>query len=454
MRRHLTLPAVLAAAALIGFAACDDGSGTTTPAPAPAPAPTPAEPLSIMQVSGEITSDTTWVAGTDYLLRGAVFVNDGVTLTIEAGTRIYGDSATNGTLIVARGGVLMAMGTAEAPIVMTSDQPDGERARGDWGGLIINGNAPLNIPGGEGEGDTGSYGGDNPADSSGVLNYVRVEFAGTEFSPDNELNGIAFQGVGNGTEVDFVQVHYNKDDGVEFFGGTVDARHLVVTGIADDSFDWTEGWTGRGQFWVAQQRGDDADNGIEADNNAENNDLRPRSAPTLYNVTLIGDPGTEAGDESDIGMLLREGTAGHYANFIVVGFKDEGLRLDHVATYQQVVQGDLVVRNSIFHDNVKGSFGDGGNKGEGDPSVTELVARANAAGAGIMEVDPMLEHPYYHPDQGDGIDEFGVCPREGSPALTGGAVPPADGFFDPVTYIGACDEGGDWFASWINLAAN
>ncbi|MXX86075.1 MAG: hypothetical protein F4Y71_06420 [Acidobacteria bacterium] len=461
MRRHPGSLAVLAAASLIGLAACDDGRGSTTtpapaPAPAPAPSPAPDEPPAQMVVSGHIEEDTTWVAATAYILEGAVFVPEGVTLTIEAGTQIYGESATNGTLIVERGGMLMAMGTADAPIVMTSDQEPGSRARGDWGGLILNGNAPLNIPGGvgEGEGDTGAYGGDDPADNSGVLNYVRVEYAGTEFSPDNELNGIAFQGVGNGTEVDYVQVHYNKDDGVEWFGGTVDAKHLVMTGIADDSFDWTEGWTGRGQFWIAQQRGDDADQGIEADNNAENNDLTPRSAPTLYNVTLIGDPGTEAGDESDIGMLLREGTAGEYANFIVAGFKDEGLRLDHVATYQQVLAGDLTVRNSIFHDNLKGSFGDGDGRGEGQPTAAELVALANVGGAGIMEVDPMLEHPYYHPGHGDEIEEFGVCPTAGSPALTGGAVPPADGFFDPVTYIGACDEGGDWFASWINLAAN
>ena len=106
----------------------------------------------------------------------------------------------------------------------------GLRDRADWGGLIINGNAPINVPGGEaiGEGDTGRYGGTNPDDSSGVLRYVRVEYAGTEFSPDNELNGIAFQGVGRGTQVEFVQVHFNQDDGIEFFGGTVDVKYAVV----------------------------------------------------------------------------------------------------------------------------------------------------------------------------------------------------------------------------------
>ena len=149
-------------------------------------------------------------------------------LEIEAGTTIYGDSATNGTLVIARGSQIHAHGTAAAPIVMTSDQLEGERARGDWGGLIINGYAPLNIEGGEaeGEGDTGTYGGDDPTDSSGILEYVRVEFAGTEFSPDNELNGIAFQGVGSGTTVENVMVKFNKDDGLEFFGGTVEVKYV------------------------------------------------------------------------------------------------------------------------------------------------------------------------------------------------------------------------------------
>jgi len=206
----------------------------------------------------------------------------------------------------------------------------GSRGRANWGGLVISGDAPLNVPGGEafGEGDTGVYGGNDPNDSSGVLRYVRVEYAGIEFSPDNELNGIAFQGVGRGTVVEFVQVHFNKDDGLEFFGGTVDVKYAVMTGIGDDSFDWTEGWQGRGQFWIAQQYGDDADQGIEADNNAENNDLEPRANPTLYNLTLIGDPDFDQGSESDEGILLREGTAATIKNSIVMGFKEVGLNIN------------------------------------------------------------------------------------------------------------------------------
>ena len=174
--------------------------------------------------------------------------------------------------------------------MFTSDQLEGQKARGDWGGLIINGNAPINgcdedLCSAEGEGSTGLYGGDNTEDNSGTLRYVRVEYAGTQFSEDNELNGIAFQGVGSGTTVEYIQVHMNADDGVEFYGGSVNVKYVVLTGIGDDSMDWTDGWNGKAQFVLAKQASDDGDNGIEADNNKANNDFEPRSNPTLANMT-------------------------------------------------------------------------------------------------------------------------------------------------------------------------
>src|SRR5688572_27720101 len=148
----------------------------------------------VVVVTGEVTGSETWVNTNYYVLRGAVFVRSGATLNIQAGTRIIGESGSVGTLIIDRGGRLMAIGTREQPIVFTSDQPIGQRGRGDWGGIIVNGRAPINFESGEasGEGDTGAYGGTDPNDNSGVLRYLRVEFSGVEFSPDNELNGIAF----------------------------------------------------------------------------------------------------------------------------------------------------------------------------------------------------------------------------------------------------------------------
>jgi hypothetical protein len=408
----------------------------------------------VVLVSGTIGVDTTWTPNNVYILQGAVFV-DNATLTIQAGTRIIGETATNGTLIIARTARIMALGRQDAPVVMTSDQPAGSRDRADWGGLIINGNAPLNVPGGEGigEGDTGRYGGTNPDDSSGVLNFVRVEYAGTEFSPDNELNGIAFQGVGRGTQVEFVQVHFNKDDGIEFFGGTVDVKYAVTTGIADDSFDWTDGWQGRGQFWIAQQHGDDADQGIEADNNAENNDLIPRSNPRLYNLTLIGDPDFDQGAESDTGILLREGTAATIKNTIVTGFKESGLELDGGATFTVAADGGIVLESMIFWQN-NPNFSSDSSEDPRPPFTTEQFAMQSA---NVVVVDPNLRDPFdlVSPD---------FRPAPDANATNGTvpfALPPNDGFFDPARFIGAMGQSpdfnfdepylGNWVQGWTNF---
>ena len=408
-------------------------------------------------VSGRITSDTTWGSGTYWVLRGAVFVESPARLTIDAGTEIFGEFATNGTLIIARGAQILANGTASAPIVFSSDQPIGERGRADWGGLIINGRAPLNVPGGEGvgEGDTGTYGGNDPADDSGHLRYVRVEFAGTEFSPDNELNGIAFQGVGSNTEVDHVMVKYNKDDGLEFFGGTVAVKHVVLQGIADDSVDWTDGWTGKGQFIIVMQSGDDADQGIEADNNGDNNNLTPRSNPTLYNLTLIGDPDTDEGSESDIGMLLREGTSATIRNFIVLGFKEASIDIDHTATYDQVDNGSLTLGSGIIHGNCIVSRCDGQFRPDSDDAAATTPTKDFVTGsANVSFADPMLAAPFRlsNPD---------YRPAAASPALNGAvtpATPPNDGFFDVAQFIGAVGPAGGgkdtWWQGWTDFATN
>ncbi len=394
---------------------------------------------SIEILEGRITSDRTLTSDKSYLLKGAVFVDNGATLTIEPGTFIFGEGATNGTLIVAQGGKLMADGTADRPIVFTSDAVEGQRDRGQWGGLIINGRAPVNTGAiAQGEGDTGTYGGSDPTDNSGVLRYVRVEFAGIEFSPDNELNGIAFQGVGSGTTVEYVQVHYNQDDGIEFFGGTVNAKYLYCTGIRDDSFDWTDGWTGKGQFWVAQQRGDDADNGFESDNEGDNNEAMPRSNPTIYNVTLVGDPN---GPESDTGLLLREGTAGTLRNFIVIGFNKGGLDIDTGSSIQLANSGELSVQNTIFYNNkVDGTPGNF----EVDDDEIDEAAWARMPSFNNAEVDPMLMAPY-----STSTPDF--TPESNSPAADGTvpvASPPDDGFFTSVNFIGGVDPLRNWLAGW------
>ncbi|MBA3948690.1 MAG: hypothetical protein H0X44_01945 [Acidobacteria bacterium] len=378
-----------------------------------------------------LTNDTYW------LLRGAVFFQNTSRLAIQPGTTIIGETATRGALIIDRGAQIIADGTREAPIVFTSDQPVGFRARGDWGGLIINGRAPLNLPGGLGlgEGDTGAYGGDDPNDNSGILRFVRVEFAGIEFSPDNELNGIAFQGVGRGTIVENIQVSHNKDDGIEMFGGTVDIKRAVLTYIGDDSIDWTFGWSGRLQFAIVQQRGDNADRGIEADNNGNNNDLLPRSNPTIYNITLVGDRSTTHGPESTNGMTLREGTAGTIRNAIVYGFKGNGVQVSTNATLAQAASGALSLKNTIIF-----------NNGTNLHSSTAGL-QANAGGTLFIQ-DPQLLEPF-------NLTAPQFRPAPGSPAMTlAFAVPPNDGFFEVARFIGALSATAeeDWTRGWTNFA--
>ncbi|MCG6928586.1 MAG: T9SS C-terminal target domain-containing protein [Acidobacteria bacterium] len=414
----------MGALALAGCGGDSNDGGPTTP-----------DQGQVVIKSGEITADETWTSNNEYLIQGALFVRSGATLTIQAGTTIFGDQATTGTLVIAQGGRLVAQGTATSPIVFTSSAAVGSRARGQWGGVILNGYAPLNVPGGQaqGEGGTGLYGGNDPSDSSGILRYVRVEFAGIEFSPDNELNGIAFQGTGAGTACDHLQVKDNLDDGFEFFGGTTSCKYMVSSANADDSFDWTDGWRGRGQFWIAQQRGDEADNGFECDNNAENRDAEPRSAPRIYNVTLIGDPDENEGTQSDVGMVLREGTAGEFRNFIVMGFKEYGV--DVRDRSQELVNNGLSMANAITWQNKQGDYNGEGGKWRNDPTN--------------VRVDPQLGAPYNttNPD---------FMPAANGPARNGTvpvASPPSGDFFESANFIGGMG-GTDWTEGWTDYSPN
>lgn len=410
-----------------------------------------AEAVGVDEVlAGEITTDKTLSGDKAYLLRGGVFVGfdeparPEVTLVIEPGCTIMGESASDGMLVIRRTGRIEAEGTASEPIVFTSDRAN--PGRGDWGGVIINGEARLNT-GAEayGEGDTGPYGGEFDNDDSGVIRYVRIEYAGREISPDNELNGLALQGVGSGSTIEYIQVHMNKDDGIEFFGGTVNARYIYITGCADDQFDWTDGWRGMGQFWVCQQYTDDADQGIEADNNGEQNTATPVSGPTLYNLTLIGAQG--ASGESDIGVLLREGTGATIENAIVMNFGEAAVDIDDEFTFENAwdegagsLNGRLVLDHSIFYTNNALTTGDDES---GYPFTTgEFLIEYNAHN--WTTVDPELAHPL-----NAAAPDF--APAGGSLALDpGNAADPtvADDWFEPGQYVGAFDGSTNWLAGW------
>ncbi|HNW77206.1 MAG TPA: hypothetical protein PKJ28_10015, partial [Bacteroidales bacterium] len=257
------------------------------------PEPVPSTDTTAVVISGEITGNVTWSSNHTYLLRGFVYVVDGATLTIQPGTIIKGDKPTVGTLIVERGGKILADGTPVNPIVFTSNAPVGFRNRGDWGGLVLCGKAPVNNGDPQIEGGPRShYGGNEPADNSGILRYIRIEYAGYPLQPDKEINGLTLAGVGSGTVVDYIMVSYANDDSFEWFGGTVNAKHLIAFRGLDDDFDTDNGFTGNVQYLLAVRDKTVADvsgsNGYESDNDANGSTNAPFTRPVFCNATLIG----------------------------------------------------------------------------------------------------------------------------------------------------------------------
>jgi hypothetical protein len=407
-------------------------------------------------VTGPILQDTTFTADKKWVLKGGVFVGDDTdpaaaptTLTIEPGTTIFGDTATVSFLLITRGSTINAEGTREQPIVFTSAGDVGSRARGQWGGLVINGQAPVNGCSGDpctltGEAGTGTYGGNDAADSSGVIKFVRLEFPGKLIDDENELNGIALQGVGSGTTLDFIQVHMGADDCIEFFGGTANAKHIVCTGAGDDNLDWTFGWAGKVQFLVAQQHADAGERGVEADNNEDNFALTPISNPTISNLSLIG-----LSSEAKEGIKLRRGTKASIHNAVIVGF-DKCVDIDDGDTFEHAAAGDIVVSNSVFDcEKVFSVKADdpATTDNEADPAsaltsyeaILEGAASGNSVDSDVLESALNVTTPDFRAKAGA--------------AAAAGAVKPADAFFDDVAFRGAVGTD-DWTAGWTAFPAN
>lgn len=298
-----------------------------------------AKPLVIL--SG-VLATTTLSASNNYLLRGKVEVAPGHSLTIPAGTYLFGERATTGYLVVNRGAKIFVNGTASAPVVITSDQDpsSGLMAPGDNGGLVIHGRARANCANtaaGDScvsEGGAGAYGGNDDEDDSGVIRYLRIEYSGKTISPDNELNSLTMNAVGRGTTIEYVNACLGSDDAFEWFGGSARASRLVAWGTDDDGLDWQMGWRGRVQFAVVQQHPGRGDKGIEADNNEFNFQAQPRSSPMLANLTLVGtNPPTAGAGSSNIGIHLRRGTAATVVNSVILGFRGPGLTVSDPETF-------------------------------------------------------------------------------------------------------------------------
>jgi hypothetical protein len=458
-------------------------------------------------VYDDVESDTTWECPV-YTLTRPIFVRSSTAertrLRILPGVTVRGVKGDleaakfPGALIVTRTGRLEAIGTAELPVVFTSAQPIAERAPGDWGGVALLGRAPTNVPanyegsgnvagemyiegltkselvlygapfsepsgeGGEGGGGNGGVGGEggdgsgpapssgDPAYDCGVLEYVRIEYAGFEVASTKELNGLTLGGCGHDTIVDHVQVHESSDDGIEFFGGTVDVSHVVVTGTKDDGLDWDQGWSGRAQFVAIQMHDDTAfpadekgDNGIEADGWADpTQPIAAPSGPRIFNMTLI------ASKTSHRALRLREGTRGYIGNSIIVAHADgatDGLvDLSDAYTADWFAEGELGIEHTLFF----GSWPSGGQADSHGVVHAESTVFPAATGNVVLEsIDSVLPSAF---------DEAapGWVPAAASPAATEGSVPsdPSNGddFFDAsATYRGAFEPGGeDWTAGW------
>lgn len=411
--------------------------------------PTEGEPI---EVNENITEDTTWECGT-YLLQDLVFVTDNKTLTIKPGALILGDTDSQGVkaLVITRGAKLEAKGTKDAPIVFTSGNPEGSRTPGDWGGVVLLGAATVNkgncvdgagdsceggylqgnVEGLSPDDENAIYGGKDDEHNCGTLEYVRIEYAGYQLSPDNELNGLTVAACGTDTKLSYVQVHRGSDDGIEFFGGTAGMDHVVLSGSSDDSLDWDLGWRGKAQFVVIHQASNDGDKGFEADNQGENETAEPRSNPELWNFTMIGNPAKTA-------LLLREGTRGKLRNFIIQGF---AIGLDVAANLvdpEEEWPGELSIESSIFA-NVQDP-GDPDAEAD-DMGFDETEALQAEERKNVFDVDPELgstdlHNPRYKP-QGD---------------VSGRATPPS-GFDTEATYAGALDpEGDDWTDGWTDYS--
>jgi hypothetical protein len=442
-------------------------------------------------ISADITTDRTLYADTLYQLSGFIKVTNGATLTIQPGTTIVGDYDIPGSsLFILRGAKIMAEGTPDRPIVFTSERPFGQRQPGDWGGIIIVGNgitnrgAPTYIEGtGTGpENPLVDYsGGTDNNDNSGIMRYVRIEFAGFPTAPNEELNSLTMAAVGRGTTIEYVQVLLGLDDSFEWFGGAVDHRYLISYESADDHFDASEGYIGRVQNFIAFQsiRPEPRPNlaggaatdpqGIENDGcwaencnagNANRSASQPYTVPVMANFTLIGPPpGAWETPSGNIGMMLRRGVGGLYVNGVVARYTRAAVSLRGEQTMERMNQGLLAVKNIYFTENAT-IFQTGTGTGESAQYSLDLAANGledgNAPVASLFTAFPTDTRNATAAD-------FDWMPSANSPLRTGGlndfsGLPPAlqeaaGSFITPTTYRGAVDPNGPrWWEGWTTYA--
>jgi fibronectin type III domain protein len=432
-------------------------------------------------ISADITADRTLFADTVYTLSGFIHVANGATLTIQPGTTILGDFNTVGSsLFILRGAKIQAVGTAAQPIVFTSSQPAGQRQPGDWGGLIIIGNGIINrsspvILEGSNTGASNPpedySGGNDNADDSGELRYVRVEFAGFAPAQDQELNAFTFAAVGSGTKLSYLEAESGLDDSYEFFGGQVDGQYFVSYESGDDHFDMSEGYVGRLQYLIGFQSrvlqpragagnvSNDPE-GIENDgcngaNCTNGQDSEPFTIPLVANFTLVGTgPGVVDATNGGIGMMLRRGTGGYYLNGVVSRWPRAAISLRDATTDARATAGDLQVNNLLMTD-IATVF----QPTEGSNTQFTLNLAANSLEQSAATTASLFTALPATPST---AADFDWTPAAGSAAGSGGlttfsgAVATKAGTFVVGTgYRGAADPAGaKWWQGWTTYQAN
>ena len=407
---------------------------------------------------GSGTGTVTWEAAEEYILEGFVFVNPGQTLTIEPGTVIRaktGQGENASALIVARGAKIIAEGTREKPIIFTveGDDLDGSvpiESRGLWGGVIILGNAQLNsefneskiegIPLSE---SRGIYGGSINNDNSGIIKYVSIRHGGTNIGEDNEINGLTLGGVGSGTTIEYIEVISNKDDGFEFFGGTVNCKYLASAFCGDDAFDFDEGYRGKGQFWLAIQAPSLGNNLAEHDGGIDPEYGEPYCIPDIYNATYIGNGLLSSSNL----MIFTDDAGGKYRNSIFIN-QLNGIEIEYIDgindSYTQFENENLIFENNIFY-NIEGN----NNSlilsafNEEDDSLTDqqmalqnyfLTANNEVYNPGII----ITENDYDVLPSGDAESDLADY---------------ADEWYDEVSFKGAFEPSGtNWLEGWSLLS--
>ena len=435
----------------------------------------PTNPAENLILSGKINADRTLKASNVYKLRGIVYLVDGATLTIEPGTRIEGEKSTRGSLIVTRGTKLIANGTKDKPIVFTSDAAT--PASGDWGGIVLLGRAKTNnsfngvagvgeIEGGVNNGEgLGLYGGADDDDNSGSLKYVRIEYAGYAFLPDKELNSLTMGSVGSGTTIDNIQVTYALDDAYEWFGGAVNASHLIAYKTLDDDFDTDNGFRGRVQFGISLRDSGRADiskvESFESDNDANGSTLLPQTGAVFSNITAIGPRATTANVGNSLflaGAQIRRNSTISIFNSIIMGWPT-GVLIDASkgTPTDNNINGTtptLFIQNTVISGCAKpvdysaSSTTPTGWNAAAATAWFNTAAYNNTIYATNDEVKLTAAFNYANPD---------FTPQTGSPVLSGASFTNskvASGF-KPVSFRGAVGaagtEDGDWWKGWTSF---